>query len=122
MWQAALAADGRRSGGTRAQRLRARLRSPQALALVAERDGAVVGVLLAEIAGGRLEVGLVAVAPAVQRSGVGRDLVAALLDRFPTAVARPDDDDGQGRALLQACGFAPGDDGVLHAPARPGEP
>lgn len=115
VWQAAQADRGRRSGGTRAQRLRTRLRGRDALPLVAERDGAVVGVLLAEIAGGALEVGLVAVHPDAQRGGVGRALVDALLARFPHAVARPGEGDEAGVALLRAAGFTDPGDGLLRS-------
>lgn len=91
LWQTAEARAGRRSGGTRTQRTRARLRSPAALLLVAERDGEVVGVLLAELARdedgrglpGVLEVALLSVAPGAQRSGVGRALLDALVARYP---------------------------------------
>lgn len=108
LWQAAEAAEGRRSGGSRAQRVRARLRSPLALLLVAERDGAPVGVLLAEVdrADG-LVVGLVAVAPPVQRTGVGRALLEALLARYPQAGVRLDSPDHALQDVLAQTGLQP---------------
>lgn len=112
VWQAAEARAGRRSGGTRHQRTRARLRSPDALLLVAERDDAVVGVLLAELARGEdrtvlpgvLELALLSVAPGAQRTGVGRALLEALVARYPRvqAWATPDD-----VAFLVRCGLGP---------------
>ena len=112
VWQAAEAGAGRRSGGTRAQRVRARLRSPAALLLVAERDGGdgrtptPVGVLLAELDRTHgLVVALLAVDPPAQCTGVGRALLEALLSRYPSAAARVASDDVASLGLLAAVGL-----------------
>ena len=119
VWQAAEAGGGRRSGGTRAQRVRMRLRSPAALLLVADqrdvdqdegssggRTARPVGVLLAELDRVHgLVVELLAVAPPAQRTGVGRALLGALLARYPSAVVRVAPDDVPALALLGAAGL-----------------
>ena len=77
-------------GPARTHRVRAALRSPTSLVLVA--GDPVVGMLLAELSDRRLELTMLCVAPAQQRTGVGRALVGALLDRYPvvaTWTARP---------------------------------
>ncbi|MCW2607428.1 MAG: family N-acetyltransferase [Frankiales bacterium] len=115
VWQAAQADRGRRSGGTRTQRVRASLRSRDALLLVAERDDAVVGVLLAGLARdddgrlvpGLLEVSLLAVVPRAQRSGAGRALLDGLLARYPRVAAWVDPDDLPALGVLGAAGLRP---------------
>ena len=71
--------------------LRGVLRSPTTLALLAEDDGAVLGLLVAELRGRELHLSLLCVAPAHRRRGAGRALVRALLDRYPQAVAATDE-------------------------------
>ena len=61
--------------------LRAVLRSPTTLALLAEVDGMVVGLLVAELRGRELQLTLLCVAPEHRRRGAGRALVRALLDQ-----------------------------------------
>ncbi len=104
VWQSALAQAGLRSGGTRAQRFRATLRSPTSLVLVAEQDEDVVGVLLAGLVGSALQLTTVAVLPARQRTGVGTALVRALLERYPrVSTSAPADVVG----ALERLGFVP---------------
>ena len=100
LWQVHEAQRGRRSGGARAQRVRARLRAPGALLLVAERDARVEGVLLAELvrdAAAPLEVGLLAGAPEPVEA-----LLEALTARYPHVQAWTDEPGG-----YLAAGFAP---------------
>jgi ribosomal protein S18 acetylase RimI-like enzyme len=115
VWQAAQAARGRRSGGTRAQRVRAKLRDPRALLLVAERDGRPVGMLLAELARaddgagpvvpGLLHLSMLFVAPDAQRAGVGTALLRALTDRYPRVQVWTGADNTAALALYAAAGF-----------------
>lgn len=67
--------------------LRAVLRSPTALTLLAEDGGAVLGLLVAELRGRELHLTLLCVAPEHRRRGAGRALVRALLERYPDVVA-----------------------------------
>lgn len=90
-WRLALDARGRPPSKARQTRVRAKLRDPLALALVAEDEGRVVGMLLAEpsraagaIEPGVLHLAMLFVAPAAQRCGHGTSLVAGLLDRYPS--------------------------------------
>jgi ribosomal protein S18 acetylase RimI-like enzyme len=71
--------------------LRAVLRSPTALTLVADDDGAVVGLLVAELRGRELQLSLLCVSPEHRRHGAGRALVRALLERYPDVTAATDD-------------------------------
>ena len=91
--------------------LRAVLRSPTALTLVADDEGAVVGLLVAELRGRELQLSLLCVAPGHRRRGAGRALVRALLDRYPGVTAATDEPGAlalleQERAPLR--GFEPG--------------
>ena len=104
---------GRQPSKARLSRVRTTLRSPDALALVADDDGTVVGVALVEIGRGDgaaadepglLHLSLLCVAPASRRHGTGRALVRALLARFTHVSAWAPD--GPARALLEAEGFA----------------
>ena len=108
------AVTGRQPSKARLARVRAKLRSPAALTLVAD-DGAVVGALLAELgraddgAGplepGLLHLSLLCVAPEHRRRGVGRALLRGLLERFPhVSTWAPD---GPARTLLEQEGFVP---------------
>ena len=67
--------------------LRSVLRSPTTLAVVAEDDGAVLGLLVAELRGRELQLSLLCVAPEHRHRGAGRALVRALLYRYPSVVA-----------------------------------
>ncbi len=70
--------------------LRAVLRSPTTLTLVADDGGAVVGLLVAELVGRELQLSLLCVAPEHRRRGAGRSLVHALLERYPDVTAATD--------------------------------
>jgi ribosomal protein S18 acetylase RimI-like enzyme len=99
VWQAAQADRGRRSGGRRAQRVRAALRDPLALLLVAEDDdGAVAGALVAGLARDDgavlLDVRLLCAAPRSPSPGVTDALLRALGDRYPQVRVRLPADDG----------------------------
>ena len=84
-------ATGRQPSKARLAAVRATVRSAASLTLVADDDGAVVGVLRAELGSpdepGRLRLGLLCVTPDRRRTGVGRALVRALLDRFGSVAA-----------------------------------
>ena len=77
--------------------LRAVLRSPRTLTLVADDGGAVVGLLVAELRGRELQLSLLCVAPGHRRRGAGRALVRALLERYPDVTTTTD-----ARALLES--------------------
>lgn len=106
-------ATGRQPSKARLAAVRAVLRSPRTLTLVADDDGAVVGVLLAELGPGHDGVGpvepgmlhlpLLCVAPQHRRRGAGRLLLRRLLSRFEH-VSTWTSDDGV-RALLEGEGF-----------------
>ena len=72
-------------GSARTARVRAELRAPTSLLLVA--GDPVVGMLLVALVARRLEVTMLCVHPDHQRVGVGRSLVAAAVGRYPTIVA-----------------------------------
>ena len=84
-------ATGRQPSKAALAALRALLRSPTALTLVADDGGAVVGVLVAELRGRELQLSLLCVAPEHRRRGAGRALVRALLDRYPDVSAATDE-------------------------------
>jgi ribosomal protein S18 acetylase RimI-like enzyme len=84
-------ATGRQPSKARLAAVRATLRSPGTLALVADDGGPVVGLLVAELRGRRLEVTLLCVAPEHRRQGCGRALVRALRERYPAAADATDD-------------------------------
>jgi ribosomal protein S18 acetylase RimI-like enzyme len=92
-------ATGRQPSKATLAALRAVLRSPTALTLLADDDGAVVGLLVAELRGRELQLTLLCVAPAHRGRGAGRALVHALLERYPDVVAAVDDPGA--RALLE---------------------
>lgn len=68
-------------GAARTTRVRTALRAPTSLLLVAGEP--VVGMLLVELAGQRLEVTMLCVHPDRRRAGVGRALVRAAAERYP---------------------------------------
>ncbi len=76
-------------GAARTTRVRTSLRAPTSLLLVAGEP--VVGLLLVELVAGRLEVTMLCVHPEHQRAGVGRALVAAAAERYPSITAWSDD-------------------------------
>jgi ribosomal protein S18 acetylase RimI-like enzyme len=84
-------ATGRQPSKASLAALRAVLRSPTALTLVADHDGVVVGLLVAELRDRELQLRLLCVAPEHRRRGAGRALVLALLDRYPDVVAATDE-------------------------------
>jgi len=101
-------ATGRQPSKARLAAVRATLRSPASLTLVADDAGEVVGVLRAELADddpGRLRLGLLCVTPGRRRTGIGRALVRALLDRFGSVAAWTADE--AVTALLVGEGFVP---------------
>ena len=87
-------ATGRQPSKATLAALRAVLRSPTALTLLAD-DGPVVGLAVAELHGRELRLTLLCVAPEHRRRGAGRALVRALLERFPAVTG-----DGTAGALL----------------------
>ncbi len=80
-------ATGRQPSKATLAGLRAVLRSPATLSLVAEDDGRVVGLLVAELRGRQLQLTLLCVTPQSRRRGAGRALVRALLRRYPDVAA-----------------------------------
>lgn len=83
-------ATGRQPSKATLAALRAVLRSPTSLTLLAD-DGAVVGLLVAELRGRELALTMLCVAPEHRRRGAGRALVRALLDRYPDVVDATED-------------------------------
>ena len=84
-------------------------RSPDAL-LVAERDGRIVGVLIAAWDGWRGNMYRLAVLPEVRRQGIGRRLVEEGLDRLRAKGARRvtalvGSEEGEAMALWVATGY-----------------
>ena len=104
-------ATGRQPSKATLAALRARLRAPTTLTLLAEDEGTVVGLLLAELAGTQLTLSLLCVTPARRRQGAGRALVRSLLARYGEVVARVDD--SATRALLEREGFSAGPEGEV---------
>ena len=106
-------ATGRQPAKARLAAVRATLRSPGTLTLVADDDATVVGALVAELAtrpagGGAAEAGvlrltLLCVAPGARRRGAGRALVRGLLHRFDRVTTSLSDEGV--RALLVQEGF-----------------
>ncbi len=96
VWQAALAVRGRPPGIARTTRVRAKLRAPDALALVADDDGAVVGMLLAELARaddgagpsspGLLHLSMLFARPDAVASTIGSALLDGLTGRYPAVL------------------------------------
>ena len=78
---------GRQPSKATLARLRALLRSPTALTLVADDGGGVIGLLVAELRGRDLQLSLLCVTPAQRRRGAGRALVRALVERYPGVAA-----------------------------------
>jgi predicted N-acetyltransferase YhbS len=123
-------ATGRQPSKARLAAVRATLRSPGTLTLVADADATVVGALVAEltrpVGGGPAEAGmlhltLLCVAPASRRRGAGRALVRGLLERFDRVTTSLSDE--AVRALLVQEGFvrtgasgAADTDELRHAP------
>ena len=85
MWVAVQRAASQPPGSARTARVRAELRAPTSLLLVA--GDPVVGMLLVALVTRRLEVTMLCVHPDHQRVGVGRCLVAAAVGRYPTIAA-----------------------------------
>ena len=85
------AATGRHPSKATLAALRAVLRAPTTLALVAEEDGTVSGLAVAELRGRELQLSLLCVAPQSRRRGVGTALVRALLARYPDVTAAVED-------------------------------
>ena len=84
-------ATGRQPSKATLAALRAVLRSPTSLTLVADDEGTVVGLLVAELRGRELQLTLLCVAPEHRRRGAGRALVGALVERYPDVVDATDD-------------------------------
>ena len=92
-------ATGRQPSKATLAALRSVLRSPTTLALLADDDGAVVGLLVAELRGRELQLSLLCVAPASRSRGTGSALVEALLERYPDV--RPATDEPGALHLLE---------------------
>ena len=84
-------ATGRQPSKATLAALRTVLRSPSALTLVADDQGTVVGLLVAELRGRELRLTLLCVAPEHRRRGAGRALVRALVEPYPDVVDATDD-------------------------------
>jgi ribosomal protein S18 acetylase RimI-like enzyme len=86
-------------------------RDPEAL-LLAERDGELVGTVIAGFDGWRCHLYRLAVLPAARRRGVGRALIAAAEERFLAVGGRRGDamvltDNERAHRAWQAAGYAP---------------
>lgn len=92
-------ATGRQPSRATLAALRAVLRASTTLTLVADDDGAVVGLLVAELRGRQLQLSLLCVAPEHRGRGAGRALVRSLLQRYPDVTTATDDP--VTRALLE---------------------
>ena len=84
-------ATGRQPSKAALAALRAVLRAPATLTLVADDDGQVVGLLVAELRGRELGLSLLCVAPQHRSRGTGRALVQALVERYPDVTAATDE-------------------------------
>lgn len=114
-WRAALDIRGRPPGAARITRVRTKLRASDALALVADDDGAVTGMLLAELARnddgagavlpGVLHLSMLFVHPDHWRRGVGRALLAALITRYPAVQVWTAADNVEALAAYDDAGF-----------------
>ena len=85
VWRASERARSQPPGPARTSRTRDALRAPTSLVLVA--GDPVHGVLLVQLVGTRLEIGLLCVEPTARRTGVARSLVEALQARYPDVAA-----------------------------------
>ena len=85
VWGAVQRAASQPPGSARTARVRAELRAPTSLLLVA--GDPVIGMLLVALVGRRLELTMLCVHPDHQRTGVGRALMAAAVGRYPTIAA-----------------------------------
>lgn len=110
-WRLALDVRGRPPSKVRQAQVRATLRGPLVLTLVAEHDGCVVGMLLAEpsrcagvVEPGVLQLSMLYVAPAHQRRGHGTALLEALLARYPAVRAEPTEESVD---FFERAGFRP---------------
>ena len=116
MWVAVQRAASQPPGSARTARVRAKLRAPTSLLLVA--GDPVVGMLLVALVTRRLEVTMLCVHPDHQRVGVGRSLVAAAVGRYPTIAAWSSEP-----AVCEALGLArtgvTRDDGSVELGAAP---
>jgi ribosomal-protein-alanine N-acetyltransferase len=86
------------------------LASPGVAGLLLERDGHDVGFALCRVAAGEAELLTLAVSPAHQRRGAGRQLLAAVIERMRAAGAKTlflevGTDNPAARALYDASGF-----------------
>ena len=81
VWVAVQRAASQPPGAARTTRMRTALRASTSLLLVS--GDPVVGLLLVELVGRRLELTMLAVEPAHERTGVARALVGGLLARYP---------------------------------------
>lgn len=119
VWRAARVAEGKTPDRDRIERVRVKLADAEARLVVAERDGRVVGVVLAEPfreddgAGrrvfGRGHVTMVFVHPDFQGRGVGRELMELAIAELPWPCLSLWTRDGNTRAqrLYAAVGFVP---------------
>ena len=88
------------------------LASPGVSGLLLEAHGRDIGLAMCRVVADEAELLTLAVSPANQRQGVGRRLLAAVVDRVRSAGARSlflevGADNPAARALYEAAGFAP---------------
>ena len=117
VWHAANAARGRPPGAARRTRVRTKLRAPDALLMVAEDDGTVVGMLLAELGRdadgegpvlpGLLHLSMLFVAPERDGHEVRGALLDALRGRYPWIRAWAAAGDDAALVTYASAGFVP---------------
>ena len=94
VWRACLGVRGRPPSAARIAQVRRTLRGRDALHLVAEDDGRVVGMLLAELSTeerGVLDLSMLFVHPDHWRRGIATSLLSALTSRYPRVHVWTDD-------------------------------
>lgn len=109
VWRACLGVRGRLPSAARIAQVRRKLRAPDALHLVAEDDGRVVGMLLAELSteeAGVLHLSMLFVHPDRWRRGIGTSLLTALTSRYPRVSTWTAADDEPALGAYARSGFA----------------
>lgn len=121
VWRAALGGRGQRPSASRVAEITAAVEAPGALLVLAEDDGAAVGMAMGRRDGELLHLTMVYVVPGAQRRGVGAALVEGLADLAWDKGSRhlacvTPDEIGPVEALLEACGLEradPAPDGMV---------